>query len=189
MTREKSFDALLDEIPVRRMQRRLVRCVPQLDFMAGVPPRFLYTSGRPNRCNPRDVDCLYFSENEWIADAEYRRQWRGTAAESQPKLTFFARAYLQKIIDLENEEVTDALGLTVEDLLGSWRLSRRPTLLQRLGLAISRQRSIAALRFPSAALRSRDRTGWNLAIFPLSLQPPDWVEILGRSGDVLEQLP
>jgi|HubBroStandDraft_3_1064219.scaffolds.fasta_scaffold03119_2 hypothetical protein len=189
MTSERSLEALLEEIPVRRMQRRLVRCVPQLDFMAGLPPRFLYTSGRPNRCNPRDVDCLYFSENEWTANAEYRRQWRGTAAESQPRLTFFARAHLRKIIDLENEDVTAALGLTVEDIFGSWRLSRRPTLLQQLGLAISRQRSIAAIRFPSAALRDRNQAGWNLAIFPLSLQEPDRVEILGKSGDVLEQLP
>ncbi len=79
------------------MQRRLVRCVPHLDFMASDPPRFLYTSGRPNRCNPRGVDCLYFSEDERTADAEYRRQWRGTDAETQPKLTFFARVDLRRI--------------------------------------------------------------------------------------------
>jgi RES domain-containing protein len=184
-----SFEALLAGLPARRMRRRLVRCVPQLDFMAGDPPRFLYTSGRPNRCNPRGVDCLYFSEDERTADAEYRRQWRGTDAETQPKLTIFARVDLRRIIDLENEQVIHALGLRDDDLFGSWRLSTELTRLQRLGLAISRQRSVAAVRFPSAALGASRQKGWNLAIFRLSLESPSRVEILGKSGDPLEMLP
>jgi hypothetical protein len=104
----RSFDALLAGLSARSMRRRLVRCVPHLDFMAGDSPRFLFTSGRPNRCNPRGVDCLYFSEDERTADAEYRHQWRGTDAENQPKLTFFARVDLRRIIDLENEQVIGA---------------------------------------------------------------------------------
>jgi RES domain-containing protein len=157
--------------------------------MTGDPPRFLYTSGRPNRCNPRGVDCLYFSEDERTADAEYRRQWRGTDAETQPKLTFFARVDLRRIIDLENEQVIQALGLSRNDLFGPWRLSKDLTPLQQLGLAISRQRSVSAVRFPSAALAASSRKGWNLAIFPLTLERPNRVEILGKSGDRLEVLP
>jgi RES domain-containing protein len=184
-----SFEALLAGLPARRMRRRLVRCVPQLDFMAGDPPRFLYTPGRPNRCNPRGVDCLYFSEDERTAAAEYRRQWRGTGAETQPKLTFFAHVDLRRIIDLENERVIHALGLTHDDLFGSWRLSKELTRLQQLGHAISRQRSVAAVRFPSAALGISGKKGWNLAIFPLSLERPNRVEILGKAKDPLEVLP
>lgn len=184
-----SFEALVAGLPARRTRRRLVRCVPHLDFMTGDPPRFLYTSGRPSRCNPRGVDCLYFSEDERTADAEYRRQWRGTDAETQPKLTFFARVNLRRIIDLENDQVIHALALTQNDLFGSWRLSKELTPLQQLGLAISSQRSVAAVRFPSAALGASGRKGWNLAIFPLSLESPNRVEILGKSGDPLEVLP
>jgi len=184
-----SFEALLAGLPARRTRRRLVRCVPHLDFMTSDPPRFLYTSGRPNRCNPRGVDCLYFSEDERTADAEYRRQWRGTDAETQPKLTFFARVDLRRIIDLETEQVIHTLGLTHHDLFGPWRLSLELTPLQQLGLAISRQRSVAAVRFPSAALGTSARKGWNLAIFPFSLESPNRVEILGKSGDPLEVLP
>jgi RES domain-containing protein len=187
MRERGTFEALLEGLPARRMRRRLVRYVPQLDFMAGDPPRF--TSGRPNRCNPRGVDCLYFSEDERTADAEYCRQWRGTGAETQPKLTFFARVDLRRIIDLENEQVIHALGLTHDDLFGSWRLSKELTRLQQLGLAISHQRSIAAVRFPSAALGASGKKGWNLAIFPLCLESPNRVEILGKAKDPLEMLP
>jgi len=129
------------------------------------------------------------AEDERTADAEYRRQWRGTDAETQPKLTFFARVDLRRIIDLENEQVIRPLGLTHDDLFGPWRLSKELTPLQHLGLAISRQRSVAAVRFPSAALSTSGRKGWNLAIFPLSLESPNRVEILSKSGDPLEVLP
>jgi RES domain-containing protein len=179
---------LLARLPTRRMKRRLVRCVPQLDFDESAAPSYLFTSGRPNRCNPAGVDCLYFSETEATAQTEYRQAWRGTAAEHQPKLTFTARVHLRRILDLGNSETLRLLGLTREDLEGSWRL-RQPTRLQELGRAISRQVSIAALRSPSAAAAMAGARGWNVAIFPASLEAPDRVEILGRSLEPLEILP
>lgn len=91
---------LLARLPTRRMRRRLVRCVPQLDFDESDAPSYLFTSGRPNRCNPAGVDCLYFSETEATAQTEYRQAWRGTAAEHQPKLTFTARVRLRRILNL-----------------------------------------------------------------------------------------
>jgi hypothetical protein len=102
---------------------------------------------------------------------------------------FFARVRLRRILDLGNEQVIQVLGLTEDDLFGPWRLSRRLTRLQELGLAISQQQSITALRFPSAALRSPDQPGWNLALFPLSLRSPDRIEILGNSDVPIERLP
>jgi hypothetical protein len=95
-----SFEALLKTMPTRRMRRRLARCVPQLDFMGGRPPRFLFASGRRNRCNPEGIECFYFSEDERTADTEYRHQWHGTVAEHQPKLTFFAWVRLRRVLDL-----------------------------------------------------------------------------------------
>lgn len=179
---------LLARLPTRRMRRRLVRCVPQLDFDENEAPSYLFASGRPGRCNPAGVDCLYFSETEAAAQAEYRQKWRGTAEQHQPKLTFTARVRLRKILDLGDRETVKLLGLTREDLEGNWRL-RQPTPLQELGRMISRQSSVTAVRFPSAAAATAGRSGWNVAIYPASLEAPDRVEILGRSGEPLETLP
>lgn len=154
---------LLERCPTRSMQRRLVRCVPQLDFNKNDPPTFLYTAGRPNRCNPRGVSCLYFSETEATADLEYRHHWRGTLAEHQPKLTFFARVKLSRIIDLKDREVMRLLGISQDDFEANWRFALGPTILQRVGEAIDSQQEISALRFPSAAARQQHKAGWNVA--------------------------
>lgn len=188
MTEAARLADLLARLPTRRMRRRLVRCVPQLDFDDSDAPSYLYTSGRPNRCNPAGVECLYFSETEATAQAEYRHAWRGTDAENQPKLTFTARVRLRKIIDLGDDQALDLLGLSRDDLLGTWRL-RQPTRLQELGRVVSEQSAITALRFPSAAAARRGLSGWNVAIYPASLETPDRVEILGRSEVPLEILP
>lgn len=77
-------EALLASVPARRMRRILVRAVPQLDFSESAEPSFLYTSGRPNRCNPRGVRALYFSEDERTTDAEFNSYWKGTSGQHQP---------------------------------------------------------------------------------------------------------
>ena len=143
------------------MQRRLVRCVPHLDFSEVDPPEFLYTSGRPNRCNPGAVNCLYFSETEATAIAEYRRNLRGTPAEHQPRLTFYARVKLRKILDLSDQKVMQIFGLSADGFIANWRLAKEPTLLQEIGRAIDAQQEISALRFPSAAARLQHKRGWN----------------------------
>ena len=74
-------------------------------------------------------------------------------------------------------------------LYGSWRLAQEPTRLQLLGLAISQQKVIAAIRYPSAAARTGGREGWNVAVFPTAVALPDRVEILGNSPEPLEVLP
>jgi RES domain-containing protein len=185
----RSLEALLLQIPTRPMRRRLVRCVPLLVFKKGDSPDFLRSSGRPGRCNPRGVDCLYFSEGEAVAQAEYRRAWRGLAAESQPRITFTARVSLRRVVDLGQRRALRTLGMVKDDLLESWRLRAAPTRLQLLGAAISRQSVIAALRYPSAAARSAGDSGWNVAIYPAALRSPDRVEILGDSAEPLAVLP
>ena len=79
------FEKLLEAVPIRAMRRRLVRCVAALDFLDGSPPRYLYTSGRPGRCNPRDVDCLYFSPKYpgfFLPVKVLRRVFRGKFVEA-----------------------------------------------------------------------------------------------------------
>ena len=179
----------LADLPTRQMDRLLVRCVPQLDFDAGKPRQYLFASGLRNRCNPKGVACLYFSEEKETARAEYEAQWRGTPKEHQPRLFFTARVSLRGVVDLGDRRVIETLRLTDEDLFGNWLLKTRPTPLEKLGRAIAGQRAVTALRFPSAATRRLGREGWNLAIFRAALKSPDRIEILGNSGDPLEVLP
>lgn len=186
---EEELKALFQSLPTRPLKRRLARCVPQLDFMDGKPPRFLFASGRRNRCNPEGIRCLYFAEDERTAGAEYRHAWRGLAAEHQPKLTFFAQARLRRIVDLGNPAVIRSLDLTEEDLFGSWRSNEEPTRLQTVGQVLARQQTISAIRFPSAACRAYGTSGWSLAIYLAALTSPDRIEILGNSKQPLEVLP
>ena len=179
----------LERVPTRAMHRRLVRCVPALDFLEGTPPSFLYTSGRPNRCNPAGVDCLYFSEGERVATLEFRRMFSGTGVATPPKLTFIAEVDLHHVIDLEKAEVKRALDLSSEEILQPWRDAVSPTRLQQLGLAVNRQRVVGAIRYPSDACRRAGTKGWNVAIFPDAVAIPSGVRIIGRSGAVLEEWP
>lgn len=180
---------LLQRVPTRPMRRRLVRCVPALDFLEGTPPTFLYTSGRPGRCNPRGVECLYFSETERVADLEYRQCFAGMAAATEPRLTFFAEVDLKRIVDLSRPAVLTSLGLSANDLRQPWRTASTPTRVQQLGRAISAQERVSAIRYPSDACRRAGIKGWNVAIFPASVVAPSRVRILGRSGATLEELP
>lgn len=182
----RDLGALVETAPTRPMARWLYRCVPFLAYSRGEPPSFLYTSGRPNRCNPRGVACLYLSEDQSTADREYRRQWQGTPAERQPRLVFQARVRFRHVLDLEKAETLEALGLEPADLVAPWR-GRPVTRLQRIGQAVSRQSRVAAIRYPSTARKGS--TAWNVAIFPEALEPPDQVEIRGDSETPLEVLP
>ena len=176
-------------LPTRRTKRKLFRTIPAFDYIDSDRPTFLYTSGRPGRCNPAGVDCLYFSETARTSENEYDRIWRNTGAEHQPRLRFTAKVDLRRIVDLGNPETLLILGLTQEELFGTWRLAREPTRLQLLGDAVVCQGGIGAIRFPSAAGRDWRAPGWNLAIFPASLEPPDRVEILGRGDTPIEVIP
>jgi hypothetical protein len=74
----------LADLPTRHMDRLLVRCVPQLDFDTGKPRQYLLASGLRNRCNPKGVACLYFSEEEETARAEYERSGEGRPRSINP---------------------------------------------------------------------------------------------------------
>jgi RES domain-containing protein len=171
------------------MRRRLVRCVPALDFLDNDPPTYLYASGSAGRWNPEGVDCLYFSETSHVADLEYRRAFAVRTSFTEPKLTFVAEVDLKHIIDFEKSDVRKAFDLSREDLFEPWRKAPSPTRLQQLGEAIGAQQRVSAIRYPSDACRRAGTKGWNVAIFPETIVPPNSVRILGRSGTTLEEWP
>jgi len=185
----RDLSAKLSKACVRSISATLVRCVPQIDFMQHIPPVYLFASGQRNRCNPKGVSCIYFSEDEATANAEYNAQWIGTEAEDQPKLTFRANVRLSRVLDLEAEDIRRLLALTDSDLFGSWRRSKGDLPLQSIGRAVDRQSKISAIRFPSKAARDAGSPGWNFAIFKRAVHPPDRVEILGNTGAPIEVWP
>jgi hypothetical protein len=79
--REKGLS--LNGLPTKSLDALLVRCVPQLGFDAGNPPSYFFASGRAHRLNPAGVYCLYFSEDEATANAEYQKGIEGTLAANQ----------------------------------------------------------------------------------------------------------
>lgn len=180
---------LLGQLPCRPMNGLLFRCISQLDFMSGDPPQSLLTSRRPGRCNPRGVECLYLGESEAVAELEYRGRWKGTGEYYKPMLTFTARVALSCVLDLEDAQVRDALGLDDETVFGTWRGSKGLTPVQGLGLAVSRQARLSAIRFPSVAMRREGGSGWNVVIFKASVRPPDSVAIIGESDNAIETWP
>ena len=80
----------LATVPVRRLKATLVRCVALRPLIEVGSPDFLFTSGRANRYNPVGVACVYFSEDERTARAEYDRRATHRSGALQPLGTFFA---------------------------------------------------------------------------------------------------
>lgn len=174
---------------------RLVRSAPCVDchaifvrrveleaLQAYSPPNFLYTSGKPGRYNIDGMDCLYVSENEETAKAEYERLWKHRPGKQQPVVTFFAKVSLTKILDLTDPAILAHLKLTDKDLHESWRLATRPTKTQLVGFAAASRASIAGIQYPSDATTA----GANLVIFHRNVKSPDFVKILGPGRKPLQ---
>jgi RES domain-containing protein len=179
------WDRLLRDAPTSPYRGNLVRCIPQLTFLNKRPPRYLFTSGKPNRCNPRGVDCLYLAENRETAIAEYEKYW----PDRQPELTFHGQLTAEAILDLGDAVCAEHFGLSEGDFFAPFRLATSTTRLQALGESISRQTRVVAIRFPSEARQALGETGYNLVVFRDSLQSPDSLRILGPGGASLEEWP
>lgn len=148
------------------------------------PPQFLYTSGRPGRYNLRDIHCLYCSADMSTAGAEYER-YRG--AKTTQSVTYWIHPNVV-VLDLADDAVRDALGLTEADLFAPWRAlsAPGPTLTQQLGAAVAAQDRLHGIRFPSDAARQRGFPGFNLVVFRKSVAPPAAVVIKDDSGVTLD---
>lgn len=181
----RNWRDLIDTAPVASYQGRLVRCIPQLTFAGGNPPSYLFTSGQVNRCNPAGVSCLYMAEDRDTADCEYRSYY----TDPEPQLTFFADFKARAVLDLSDAKTRNHFRLTDSDFFAGFRLKKIITPLQSLGQAVAQQKRIAAIRFPSHACHRESRTGFNLVIFPDTIEAPDCVKILGRKGATLEEWP
>jgi hypothetical protein len=186
MRDSEHFARALAAVPVRELKATLVRRVPLLPMMEAVPVDFLFTSGKAYRYNPRGVWCVYFAEDEVTAAAEYGRHNTG---KRHPFATYFAEVRMRRVIDLCDAGTVSALGLTACDLKAPWVGARKPTATQILGQAVNGQTSVAAIRFPSDAARTKGFAGANVVIFRDCVRRPDLVHILGPTKKPLQKWP
>lgn len=189
---EKNWQQLVETAPTRSYQRKathksqlLARYVPKKAFDQGTPPTFLYTSGKPGRCNPAGVACIYLGEGSETAKAEFDSYWKKPLTE----LGYYARAQLRTILDLTLPDTCKHFGLSDTDFTRSFVTKSGNLIpLQAIGRAISKQSTISAIRFPSNAMLKREKTGFNLVIFQDIVMAPDFLEIM-EDDRILERWP
>jgi RES domain-containing protein len=185
----KRYLDLLLTIDLPPLKTRLSRCIALEDFGKGGPPTFLFASRKKGRCNPQGAECVYFSEGEKTALAEFTTYWAPFGDQHQPKLVFHAEVELQHTIDLTVDDARKKLSISDQDLYGAWRTRSKPTLLQELGAALAVQNTASAIRYPSAAARMAGFKGVNVVVFRAALVPPSRLVITGRRGKILERWP
>ena len=162
-----------------------VRVVPFIPLTRISPPNWLFASGRPNRYNPASVECVYFSEDERTARAEYENRALGR----QPVVIYYAQVRLKRVLDLSSANTIKTLGITKNDLFAPWCTSKRPTVTQLLGQAVSKDSIFSAIRYPSIATREAGISGNNIVIFQNCIRRPDSVRILGPTKKPLQKWP
>ena len=178
------FVEAIRKLPLRRRRGLLARCVSRAALESSSPPDFLYASTRAGRYTPENVESIYWSESETVAQLEYRRYHKG----AQTYETFFCRYYFNAL-DLGDTDVVAALGLNDSDLRAPWRTAARPTKCQTLGYAVSLQQRFAAIRFPSDAARAAGKTGFNYVIFKSSIRAPYFIQVETDPGMARQRWP
>lgn len=91
-----------------------------------------------------------------------RKPGRVSAPYLPPTGVITAEVRLQKVVDLQNEDVIKALGIRRENLFLSWILAEKETYTQKLGRLIHESKLFEAIRYPSARVAGK----YNLAVFP-----------------------
>lgn len=180
----EEYGATLKSHPAAPTDCRLTRVIPFLSYQGSADPSFLYTSGRPNRCNPAGVNCIYLSEDRDTAQAEFDVHNEDPTA---PSLTYHGRLKAAVIVDLALPAQRKKFRIPARDFIDNFRF--RELDLQRLGRAMAAQNRAVAIRYPSRAMQEQGKIGNNFAIFPDAITPPDALVIYGGNGKVLERWP
>ncbi|GAB5561834.1 MAG: hypothetical protein SynsKO_34810 [Synoicihabitans sp.] len=188
----KNWQQLVATVPTRAYQRQaktksrlLARYVPHDAFRQSKRPTYLFASGNLNRCNPSGVACIYFGEGPETAKAEFDSYYRRPLTE----LGYYARTRLKAILDLTEHSTRAHFGLKPDDFTRSY--APRSGLLiplQEIGLALTFQSRISAIRFPSNAMHQTGKIGTNLVIFQDLLGGSDQLKII-EGNRVLERWP
>jgi RES domain-containing protein len=158
-------------------------------LLRNTPINWLYASGAPNRYNPAGVLCVYFSKSKEVADVELAARFRRTKGEFQPVTRFYAELSLSRVLDLTDPKTLKSLSIDTRSLSRNWRLARRPTITQLLGLAVNQTQLFSAIQYPSEQAAKSRLAGSNIVIFKNCVKAPDHVRILGADSRPLEEWP
>jgi RES domain-containing protein len=139
-------------VPVKG--KKLYRAIAQLSFETS--RKYLFTSGKRNRCNPAGVFCIYMADDRNTALTEYDKYYNDLG-NAEPCVIYTGQLTSTAMINLEDPAVRDHFGLTDADFFTAFRTNPAETPLEKLGRAIARQTKIAAIRFPSDAMRAQAR--------------------------------
>lgn len=181
----RDWKTLLAKAPKVRIKTKLVRCIAKGVFDGGSPPSYLFTSGKPGRCNPRGVLCLYMAGDRDTALVEYDKYF----TKPEPHIVFYGELEAKEVIDLSDSAIQAHFGFGPEDFFEGFRMKPRPTALQYLGLEISKQMGVAGIRFPSAACYETGTVGHNFVLYKNSFESPDSLKIIGGRRIILEKWP
>src|ERR1043166_149627 len=184
---DRKWDDLVATSPtVPVTGRKLYRAIAQLSFETS--RKYLFTSGKRNRCNPAGVFCLYMADDRDTALAEYDKYYTDLG-NVEPYVLYPGRLATAAMIDLEDPAVRNHFGLTDADFFTAFRTKPAETSLEKLGRAIARQNRVVAIRFPSGAMHALSRKGYNIAVFRDAIRDPDRLQIIGPGDNVLEDWP
>jgi RES domain-containing protein len=175
--------------PALSVNSRLVRRVEYFALANVNPPNWLHTSGKPQRYNPANVHCIYFSEDASTTLLESKDMLENCENPHQPVTEFSAEISLGRVLDLFFEETLEVLGVDALDLFKNWRLAASSTLTQLIGQAVNETELFSAIRYPSCAAARHNQTGVNFVIFRDRVQSPDFVRILGPTKKPLQEWP
>ncbi|OAI42307.1 hypothetical protein AYO41_04515 [Verrucomicrobia bacterium SCGC AG-212-E04] len=180
-------DELIATVPtVSVREKRLYRAIAQLSFQ--MSRKYLFTSGKRNRCNPAGVSCIYMADDRNTALTEYDKYYTDLG-NVEPCVIYTGRLTSAAIIDMENVAVRNHFKLTDTDFFTAFRTTPAETPLEKLGRAISRQTKITAIRFPSDAMHALSQEGYNIVIFKAAVKEPDRLQIIGPNDRALEDWP
>jgi RES domain-containing protein len=168
---------------------RLSRVVDFFDLTSQARFEFLYTSGRPNRFNPRGLQCLYLADERETCMMEIRENDPDYETNHSADTTYRVEVQLARALDLLSDSNRSALGLTDKELFAPWRRAKRPTSTQRLGKVVSEGDSFSCIRYPSNAAHKLGQNNWNLVVFRSALAAGETIRIKSPDGKHLEQWP
>lgn len=199
MRPEVDLPVIIATLPVQPYNRPCYRIV-DFAILTGFDPMMpLYTLGpgyKGQRYTPKaGPNALYVAEDMMTAQAEYHRVDRIVLVAdptylllANPTVQLTIQVNLDRVLDLTDPTIQDALGTTIAELTGPWRKQMIKKLFcptHVLAKAVYQHGTIQALRYPSA----RGNEFSNLVIWEERLLLPSFVQVKDSTGTLSVRIP
>jgi len=201
MLTQRKLHAALASLPsvaidgpwVRAIDARLLQGAPPGE-REGLPPQPLWGGGarlHGGRFTPRGgFDTLYLASDLATLGLEIGSvlgAGKGVSRMKDPFTVVHVNGRLTRVLDLRDRAILDALGTTVDEMTGAWRVKRAPP-THRLGMAAHESERFCAIIAPSA---KRAGKGFVLAAFTDRIErfPPSFVQSVDTTGRLVQRIP